>query len=154
MTIPAPIQLGTIVYQTSIPANTGTATIQDLVGGEAGTPGTPDTFEVLAEFNSIFKFTNDVAEDSEVAWTIDNFVAGGFVGANINNWSKLDLSEIGVTKDVGINAILGDWDGNEGFDGLVVTADGFNFEIRLSGVFDPVFLTSDNLIFADNAIIA
>ncbi len=112
-----------------------------------------------AQFNSIFRFmedaellddngTADPTDDVHGIWTIDNFVFGGYTDANINNWSKLDLSIIGVTEDVGVNAVVGDWDGDSVDDGLIVTADGFDFEIRLVDETDPARLTVDNIIFA------
>lgn len=113
--------------------------------------GTPayTTETVLAQFNTVFEFTTD----ANAIWTIDHFVAAGDTGANINNWTKLDFHEIGLTQDIGIHAVVGDWTGSADPDGLIVTADGFDFTIHLTGVMDPAKLTNDNIVYATNPIV-
>ena len=130
----------------TLTASTGTLGTMSVVGGAETGGGNIPSAIVNAQFNSVFVFEGDQSTSAE--WTIDNFVAGGFFGANINNWSKLDLSLLGVTEDIGVNAVVGDWTGDLVADGLIVTADGWNFTIQLTGVFSPDFLTNDNLIFA------
>jgi hypothetical protein len=93
----------------------------------------------IAQFNSIFKFFGDA--DTDNTWVIENFLAGGMDGVDINNWSVLDLSGLGITPLVPVNTAV---DGGD----LYITADGYDFEIILVGIDNQFLFTSDNLAFA------
>jgi hypothetical protein len=106
---------------------------------------------VLAQFNSIFKFTEDAADltpddltdDVYAVWTIDNFVAAGFTNASGQNYSVLDLS---VFTDI---KRMSDLNFDDSTEDLVITdqTGNYNFEIVLTGVDSATFLTNENFLF-------
>ena len=142
---PSALNLAGTVAFTALTGTIGGMSL-DLEDEVAGTNGSDLEATALAEFNTVFRFSGDTETDA--TWLITNFIAGGYIDANINNWTKLDLSDLGVTEDIGVNATVADWTGDNIADGLIVDADGYMFEIQLADVFDASFLTNDNLIFA------
>ncbi|MCA1806472.1 MAG: hypothetical protein LC687_01200, partial [Actinobacteria bacterium] len=52
---------------------------------------------ILSDYNTSFSFTDESGDDNNPStWTIDNFI--GFDGSNNQNFTKLDVSDLGITE--------------------------------------------------------
>lgn len=115
-------------------------TLTDLAG-----PSDADT----VDFNAIFEFTAapaaQVGGAPAVTWTIDNFVGAGgsFSNADNNNYSILDLSDLGIESFADLDIT------NDGTDvSIVEEGGGSTWEIVLTGVQVADLAQADNFIFA------
>ncbi|MCA1806438.1 MAG: hypothetical protein LC687_01030 [Actinobacteria bacterium] len=120
----------------TITANTG--------GGASVTYSLDENVEkidVMPDYNTTFKFT-DGSSDSD--WTIDNFIADADAGAGANNYSVLDVSDLGIGS-------FADLDFDDSTSDLIITEEGgvSDWSITLVGVDNENDVApSENFIFA------
>ena len=116
--------------------------LTDPTGGAVGTnPGDG------VDFNTIFEFSGKPASQDggspAVSWEIDNFIAESFNGADNDNFSILDLSDLGIGSFADLDFT------NQGAN-VEITEEGGNstWEIVLNGVQSGDLAPSENFTFA------
>lgn len=103
-------------------------------------PDDADAFDAdaFSNFVSTFRFTEEASEDA--TWVIDNFQGFNEDHVGLDNASVIDLRDFNLDSFSEVDIEGGTWNaGSEEFtigagDDVVVTADGFDFQIVLTGI--------------------
>lgn len=89
------------------------------------------------DFNAIFEFSSAGTAADPSIWVIDNFVTqNNATGANTNNFSKLDLTALGIESYTDLDMVDGGDANGDGDTGVVITAENGSttWMIELTGV--------------------